>query len=191
MHKSSNNKWTHTCRKTLVSILPINYLTDFVVFNVFFFECRVLMPSRGETAAVPTFWEKTPKTDCRLITTCVLNTIFFLFSRVIRGTMPQIYLTEHVLRQIVLLSTQDNSQCDVAIILAMTQECVSKVLRRNGQTGRPDQRKRGAGVDRSGDRRYLHPMKTVTCFVWGMWIIVKPHPIMSTSKLLQVCRFSL
>ena len=56
------------------------------------------------------------KANCRLITTCVLNMILFLFPCVIGDIMSRNSL-EHGFRQIVLLSIQGTSQCEVARIL--------------------------------------------------------------------------
>ena len=64
---------------------------------------------RNHSGAVTS--EENTKANCRLITTCVLNTIFFLFPRLIDGIMPR-NLPEHVLRQVILLSSQVNSQCE-------------------------------------------------------------------------------
>ena len=50
------------------------------------------------------------KADCQLITTWVLNAIFFLFSRVIGESCHEI-CRNHVLQHIILLSTQVNFLC--------------------------------------------------------------------------------
>lgn len=52
-------------------------------------------------------------------------------------------LQPQILQRIVALSGEGHSQREVARMLGVTQGCVSKVLRRNRGTGRPDQRKRG------------------------------------------------
>ena len=66
--------------------------------------------------------------------------------------------TVPVLRQIFLLSTQGNSQCQMARILGVTQGCVSKVRWRIRQQRPSYQRKRG-------DRQKIStPVKTVASY---------------------------
>ena len=59
--------------------------------------------------------------------------------------MPQ-NLPEQILQRIVRLSTDDNSQREVARMLRVSQGCISKILRHNRETGRPHQRKRGCSM---------------------------------------------
>ena len=54
--------------------------------------------------------------------------------------MPQ-NLPEQILPWIVRLSADGNSQRDVARMLEVSQGCISKILPRNWETGRPHQRK--------------------------------------------------
>ena len=55
--------------------------------------------------------------------------------------MPQ-NLPEQILQRNVKLSADSNSQREVARMLGLSQGCISKILRRNRETGRPHQRKR-------------------------------------------------
>ena len=59
--------------------------------------------------------------------------------------MPQ-NLPEQILQRIVRLSADGNSQREVARMLGVSQECICKILRRNRETGRPHQRKRGGSM---------------------------------------------
>ena len=67
---------------------------------------------------------------------------FLIFSRVVGDIMPQ-NLPKHVLPKIALLSTQGNSQRQIAGILGVSQRCFSKVLKCNRQQGLSGQKKRG------------------------------------------------
>ena len=65
--------------------------------------------------------------------------------------MPQ-NLPEHLLQRIVRLSTDGNSQREAARMLGVSQGYISKILRRNRETGRPHQRKRGGSMKISKPR---------------------------------------
>ena len=76
--------------------------------------------------------------------------------------MPQ-NLPEQILQRIVRLLADANSQQEVARMLGVSQGCISKILRRNGETGRPHQRKRGGSMKISTpreDRQLLRMVKT-------------------------------
>ena len=65
--------------------------------------------------------------------------------------------------KIVRLSTDGNSQRDVAMMVGLSQGCISKFLRRNRETGRPHQRKRGDSMKISTlreDRQMLRMVRT-------------------------------
>ena len=64
-----------------------------------------------------------------------------------------------ILQRIVRLSVDDNSQQEVARMLGVSQGCISKILWRNRETGRPHQRKRGCLMKIRG--------KTVNCSEWS------------------------
>ena len=65
--------------------------------------------------------------------------------------MPQ-NLPEQILQRIVRLSADGNSQREVARMLGVSEGCISKILRRNRETGRPRQRKRGGSMKISTPR---------------------------------------
>ena len=68
-----------------------------------------------------------------------------------------------ILQRIVRLSVDDNSQQEVARMLGVSQGCISKILWRNRETGRPHQRKRGCLMKISTpreDRQLLRMVKT-------------------------------
>ena len=67
------------------------------------------------------------------------------------GIMPQ-NLPEQILQRIVRLSADGYSQQEVARMLGVSQGCISKILRRNRETGRPHQRKRGGWIKISTPR---------------------------------------
>ena len=76
--------------------------------------------------------------------------------------MPQ-NLPGQILRRIVGLSADGNSQREVAMMLRVFQGCISKILRRNRETGRPHQRKRGGWMKISmpwEDRQLLRMVRT-------------------------------
>ena len=76
--------------------------------------------------------------------------------------MPQ-NLPEQILQRIVRLSADGSSQREVARMLGVSQECISKILRRNRETGRPHQRKRGGSMKISTpreDRQMLRMVRT-------------------------------
>jgi transposase len=76
--------------------------------------------------------------------------------------MPQ-NLPQQILQRIVRLSADGNSQREVARMLGVSQGCVSKILRRNRETGRPHQRKRGGSMKISTpreDRQLLRMVRT-------------------------------
>ena len=59
--------------------------------------------------------------------------------------MPQNF-PEQILQRIVRLLADGNSQREVARMLGVSQGCISKILRRNRETGRPHQRKLGGSM---------------------------------------------
>lgn len=61
-------------------------------------------------------------------------------------------LQPQILQRIVALSAAGHSQREVAVVLGVSQGCISKVLRRNRETGRPDQRNRGGRGKITSDR---------------------------------------
>ena len=61
-------------------------------------------------------------------------------------------LPEQKLLRIVRLSADGNSQREVARMLGVSQGCISKSLRRDRETGRPHQRKRGGSMKISTPR---------------------------------------
>ena len=76
--------------------------------------------------------------------------------------MPQ-NLPEQILQRIAKLSVDGNSQREVARVLGVCQGCISKILRRNRETGRPHQRKRGGSMKISTpreDRQLLQMIST-------------------------------
>ena len=76
--------------------------------------------------------------------------------------MPQ-NLPEQILQRIVRLSTDGNSLREVATMLGVSQGCISKILRRNRETGRPHQMKRGGSMKISTpreDRQLLRMIRT-------------------------------
>ena len=76
--------------------------------------------------------------------------------------MPQ-NLPEQILQRIVRLSADCNSQREVASMLGVSQGCISKILRRNRETGRSHQRKRGGSMKISSpreDRQLLRMVRT-------------------------------
>ena len=77
--------------------------------------------------------------------------------------MPQ-NLPEQILQRIVKLSADVNSQREVARMLGLSQGCISKILRCNRETGRPNQRKRGGLMKISTpreDRQLLRMVRMV------------------------------
>ena len=76
--------------------------------------------------------------------------------------MPQ-NLPEQILQRIVRLSADGNFQREVARMLGVSQGCISKILRRNRETGRPHQMKRGGSMKISApreDRQLLQMVRT-------------------------------
>ena len=66
-------------------------------------------------------------------------------------------------QQIVRVSADGNYQREVARMLGVSQGCINKILRRNRETGRPRQRKRGGSMKISTpreDRQLLRMVKT-------------------------------
>ena len=70
---------------------------------------------------------------------------YWYFFKLLKGIMPQ-NLPEQILQQIVRLLADGNSQREVARMLGVSEGCISKILRRNWETGRPHQRKRGGSM---------------------------------------------
>ena len=68
-----------------------------------------------------------------------------------KGIIPQ-NLPLQMLQRIVSSSADGNSQRDVARMLGVSQGCISKILRRNRDTGRPHHRKRGGTMKISTPR---------------------------------------
>ena len=83
---------------------------------------------------------------CLAITTWMLlwgfGKDYWHFFEILKGIMPQ-NLPEQILQRIVRLLADGNSQREVARMLGMPQGCISKILRRNRETGRLHYRKRG------------------------------------------------
>ena len=76
--------------------------------------------------------------------------------------MPQ-NMPEQILQRIVRLSADGNSQREVARMLGVSQGCISKILRRNRENGRPHQKKRGGSMKISTpqeDRQLLRMVRT-------------------------------
>ena len=76
--------------------------------------------------------------------------------------MPQ-NLSEQILQRIFRLSADGNSQREVSRMLGVSQWCITKILRRNRETGRPHQRKRGGSMKTSTpreDRQLLRMVRT-------------------------------
>ena len=76
--------------------------------------------------------------------------------------MPQ-NLPQQILQRIVRLSADGNSQREVARMLGMSQGYISKILQRNRETCRPNQRKRGGSMKFSTpweDRQLLRMVRT-------------------------------
>ena len=80
--------------------------------------------------------------------------------------MPQ-KLAEQILQRIVRLSADGNSQREVAGMLGVSKGWISKILRRNRETGRPHQRKRGGSMKISTPREdhQLLQMVRTNCFL--------------------------
>ena len=74
--------------------------------------------------------------------------------------MPQ-NLPQQILQRIVRLSADGNSQREVARMLGVSQGCISKIWRRNRETGRPHQRKRGGSMKISMPREDLQLFRMV------------------------------
>ena len=75
--------------------------------------------------------------------------------------MPE-NLPEQILQRIVMLLANGKSQREVARMLGVSQRCIRKILRRNRETGRPQQRKHGGLMKISTspeDRRLLRMVK--------------------------------
>ena len=72
-------------------------------------------------------------------------------------------LPEQILQRIVKLLANGNSQRKVARMLGVSRGCISKILRRNRETSRPHQRKRGGSMKISTpreDRQLLQMVRT-------------------------------
>ena len=80
--------------------------------------------------------------------------------------MPQ-NLQQLILKRILRLLADGNSQQEVARMLGVSQGCISKILRCNRETGRPHQRKRGGSMKISTPRedRQLLRMVRTNCFI--------------------------
>ena len=105
---------------------------------------------------------------CLAITTLMLYAAldfgkdYWFFFELLKGIMPQ-NLPEQMLQRIVRLSANGNSQREVARMLGVSQGWISKILRRNRETGRPHQRKRGDSTKISmpwEDRQLLRMVRT-------------------------------
>ena len=103
-----------------------------MVFNTSCLSVECRGPPKRNRSYVVVLGED-PKADCRLITTCVLNTTLYLFLCVSnRGHHAAKFSGAHFAVNC-LVSTQGNSQCVVAQIMGVTQVCVGKILLRNRQ----------------------------------------------------------
>ena len=80
--------------------------------------------------------------------------------------MPQ-HLPEQILQRIVRLSTNGISQREVARMMGVSQGCISKILLRNRETGRPHQRKCGGSMKISTPWEYHQLLRMVrtNCFI--------------------------
>ena len=66
--------------------------------------------------------------------------------------MPQ-NLPQQILQRIVRVLAHGNSQQEVARMLGVSQGCISKIMRRNRETGQPHQTKRGGSMKISTQRK--------------------------------------
>ena len=113
-----SNMWLIQFQSELVSVSPIDYLILWLSTLLLWVLSVEALSNRSGPVAVISFG-KIPQgwSDCRIITTCVLNAIFFLFSHVIVSIMPR-NLANYVLWQIVcshraILSVSgESSGCD-------------------------------------------------------------------------------
>ena len=105
---------------------------------------------------------------CLAITTLMLlcsvdfGKDYWYFFEPLKGIMPQ-NLPEQILQRIVRLSAGGNSQREVARMLGVSQGCISKILQRNRETGRPHQRELGGLMKISTprkDRQLLRMVRT-------------------------------
>ena len=74
--------------------------------------------------------------------------------------MPQ-NLPQQILQRIVRLSADGSYQREVARMLEVSHGCIGKILRRNRETGRPHQRKRGGSMKISMPREERQLLRMV------------------------------
>ena len=113
-----------------------------------------------------------PTADWQLVTTCVWNTIFYLFPHIIGGIMLR-KLPQHVLQQTVLLWTKGNYQCEVAIIHSWFQARIFQLKSCGAIDSSSNLYRRSMGVDRG----CLHPVETVICFLRSRWTVSFVLPV--------------